>query len=52
MSNLEPIEESDLSLKEKFVGGAETPAERGETAEDGKEKIQSIEGAVERKSPF
>jgi hypothetical protein len=41
--NLEPIEDSDLNLKEKFIGGSES----GEKIPEN--KIQSIEGNVERK---
>jgi len=45
-SNLEPINESDLDLKEKF--SADKP-EEGSSPEVALEAIHSIEGAVERK---
>jgi len=45
-SNLEPIEEGDLDLKEKFLG-ADKP--EGAMPESPKEAVHSIEGAVERK---
>jgi hypothetical protein len=41
-SNLEPNEESDLNLKEKFIGGVGTSEKAPE------KKIQSIEGNIER----
>lgn len=46
-SNLEPIEDLDLNLKEKFASGQEA----GKAAEPhkSKEQIQSIEGKVERR---
>lgn len=48
-SNLEPIEEGELNLKEKFIGGAEPKEKPENIGEDKKETIHSIEGAVERK---
>ncbi|MDR3583326.1 MAG: hypothetical protein P4L62_03130 [Candidatus Pacebacteria bacterium] len=55
-SNLEPIDESGLDLKDKFVGGSAAEAKvesvglGEEAAPEAKiEEIHSIEGAVERK---
>lgn len=48
-SNLEPIEESDLSLKEKFIGGAKSEEVPRSAEEPKKETVHSIEGMVERK---
>lgn len=49
-SNLEPIEEGDLNLKEKFLGDkADKEMKPGEEPEARLESIHSIEGAVERK---
>lgn len=48
-SNLEPIEEGDLNLKEKFIGGEEAKKEKEEPVKPSEEKIHFIEGAAERK---
>lgn len=49
-SNLEPIEEGDLNLKEKFLGGNEKPLETSnESVESQKEIIPVPEQSVERK---
>lgn len=47
-SNLEPIEDNDLNLKGKFLGGEEKKIEQGVPAEK-KEKIFIPEQTVERK---
>lgn len=52
-SNLEPLDEGDLNLKEKFIGGAAAPetekAAPGAVPETKIETPHAIEGAVERK---
>lgn len=48
-SNLEPIEESDLGLKEKFIGDAKIEKSESIAPEKVAEKIHSIEGSVEKK---
>lgn len=51
-SNLEPIEESDLGLKEKFIGGAKIEKKEsagGNVPELKTEEMHSIEGGAERK---
>ncbi len=45
-SNLEPLEENDLNLKEKFSGAEKAD---GANLETKKEAVHSIEGSVERK---
>ena len=51
-SNLEPIDESDLKLKEKFIGGGESVKKEAEKSEETEAKIVEIhpvEKSVERK---
>ena len=49
-SNLEPIDETDLNLKEKFSGGAEKPMEQNADKRDNKqEKVFVPEQKAERK---
>jgi len=60
-SNLEPIEDADLNLKNKFLGDAEKMAAGGEKKEAGK-KVESLvfgekaperkEGAVEKEAAY
>lgn len=49
MSNLEPIEDADLDLKNKFAGGAESISIGEKTIETAKENILSPEIKSERK---
>lgn len=53
-SNLEPIDEGDLNLKEKFVGGGEAPEIKKDSADGAApeariESIHAVEGVAERK---
>lgn len=54
-SNLEPIDESDVNLKEKFLGDGEKSAGHPEMPSEARNKkketvpVHSIEGAVERR---
>ncbi|HRY82321.1 MAG TPA: hypothetical protein P5232_01245 [Candidatus Moranbacteria bacterium] len=55
ISNLEPIEESDLSLKEKFTGGGKAekfPQENVETVSPASEQAEKKEGAVEKETAY
>lgn len=53
MSNLEPIEESDLNLKNKFIGGAEkVPAGKKEPGALAKENILAPEIKTEKREGF
>ena len=55
MSNLEPIEESDLSLKEKFVGGGRDEAQKMEDLPVEEKKIEmpgASEAALKTEKPL
>jgi hypothetical protein len=54
-SNLEPIEESDLSLKEKFTGGGRMesiPEEKKEDLIFTPEQVKGKEGQVEKEAAY
>ena len=54
-SNLEPIEESDLNLKEKFTGGGKVEniaRDKGEEAFPTPEKIERKEGVAEKEAAY
>ncbi len=55
ISNLEPIEEGDLNLKEKFTGGGKAEsvlAKKNEEVFPTPEKIERREGVVEKESAY
>lgn len=55
ISNLEPIEEGDLNLKEKFTGGGKVEsvlAKKNEEAFPTPEKIERKEGVMEKEAAY